>query len=235
MKLRSFFNILAVSVLVLLLIGGSGFYWLMAQNPLNLLRGGWEGRPAAAMFVPKQAIAMVSLLVKPDRLESLQQVTAQPRDRRVARAELEQFQQSLLANTDLDYAQDIRPWLGEELTFAVTSWDIDRDDLNGQQPGYLWVAKTQDAARSRVFLQVFWQYRAIAGVELKFEQYKGVRLIYGGGASVATLASAAVGDRFVLFANHPKVIRDALNNVQAVELGLEASPAYQQALDSLAP
>jgi len=33
--------------------------------------------------------------------------------------------------------------------------------------------------------------------------------------SEETLSGAVVGDRFVLFANDPKVLRDAINNVQA--------------------
>jgi len=33
--------------------------------------------------------------------------------------------------------------------------------------------------------------------------------------SEETLSGAVVGDRFVLFANYPKVLRDAINNVQA--------------------
>jgi len=40
-----------------------------------------------------------------------------------------------------------------------------------------------------------------------------------------------VGDRFVLFA-YPKVLRDAINNVQAPELNLTSS-SHQQALTRL--
>jgi hypothetical protein len=42
-----------------------------------------------------------------------------------------------------------------------------------------------------------------------------------------------VGDRFVLFANHPKVLRDAITNVQAPGLNLDSSDAYQDALRRL--
>jgi hypothetical protein len=259
MKLRSFFSILATSVLVLLLVGASGFYWLTARSPLALLRGGPTEGPAAAMFIPKQAPAVVSLLVNPERLEAFRQVVAAPGARRQSKAEIEQLKQSLLANTGLDYKQDVEPWLGDEVTFALTSLDIDRDAKTGQQPGYLLAIATQNPERSREFLQLFWQKRAAAGTELVFEQYKGVKLIYGQpepevqaqkpaqrgkknkrqkpDASIPaqptiTLATAVVGDRFVLFANQPKVLRDAINNVQAAELGLGSAREYQQALQS---
>jgi hypothetical protein len=124
------------------------------------------------------------------------------------------------------------------VTLAVTSLDLDRDAANGQQPGYLMALVTQDAARSREFLQLFWQKRSI-GQDLAFEQYQGSQIIYGQAsnpnpdAPPIALASAVVGNRFVLFANSPKVLRDAINNVQAVELNLGNDPDYQRAIAAL--
>lgn len=249
MKLRSFFYGLIAVVAVLLLIGGGGVYWILAQSPLNLLKGGQDRTPSAAIFVPKQAPAMISLLVNPDRLEAFRQVATRPGERRRARAELARVKQSLLANTGLEYERDVQPWLGDELTLAITSLDIDRDRANGNQPGYLLAIATQDPERSREFLQVFWQKQAIAGADLVFEQYQGVKLIYSedkvrGAESgersqkkpsspTSSLASAVVGDQFVLFANHPKVLRDAITNVQAAELNLSTASFYQQALETL--
>jgi hypothetical protein len=260
MKLRSFFSVLTGVVVVLLLLGAGGCYWLVAQSPLALLKGGAAASPSAAMFVPKQAPAMVSLLVRPDRLDAFRYMVAQPQDRRRARAELAQLKQSFLANTGLDYAQDVQPWLGDELTLAVTTGDIDRDASNGRQPGYLLAIATQNPQRSREFLQLFWQKRAIAGTDLIFEQYKGVKLIYSGEAEkkvdiqrqtvksapantpvgladfslgIPTLASAVVGDRFVLFANSPRVLRDAITNVQAPDLSLGNARFYQDSIATL--
>lgn len=256
MKLRSFFSVLIAVVVVLLSIGAGGLVWLTAQSPLGLLKGGATIQPAAAMFVPRQAPLMVSLLVNPDRLDALRQVVARPAERRRARVELAQFKQSLLANTDLSYERDVQPWLGDEVTWAVTSTDFDRDAANGQQPGYLLAIATQDPERSREFLQLLWQKRAITGVDLVFEQYKGVKLIYGSNATdpqplenpktsksvrkaaplkpqSTSLASAVVGDRFVLFANDPKVLRDAITNVQAPDLSLGSASFYTRSLDSL--
>lgn len=257
MKLRSFFSTLATIVLVLLLAGAGGAFWLVSQNPLSLLGGKGNTSPEAAIFVPKQAPMMASLLVNPDRLESFRQVLARPEERRRTRAELAQFKQGLLATTGLSYQQDVKPWLGQEVTWAVTTLDIDRDTSNGKQPGYLLAIATQDPQRSREFLQLFWQKRAIAGTDLVFEQYKGVKLIYGDTSVVAakaqespgqgkkgkeqqpisapipSLASAVVGDRFVLFANHPKVLRDAITNVQAPDLNLSSASFYEQALQTL--
>jgi hypothetical protein len=247
LSLRTFFYGLAASVTLLLLTGLAGWFWLTAHNPLTLLPT-HTANPEAVMFVPKQAPAVVSLLVKPDRLESFGLAIVPPSDRRRTRAELNRIRQGLLSKTGLNYEQDIQPWLGSEITFAVTTADFDRDRQNGQQPGYLLALASQDSERAREFLQLFWQKQAAAGIDLVFEQYAGVKIIHANEESAvereaidqsdlsttSTLkASAMVGDRFVLFANHPKVLRDAINNVQAPELSLNQTAAYQRAIRDL--
>ncbi|WP_017721213.1 DUF3352 domain-containing protein [Kamptonema formosum] len=246
MKPRSFFSIVAAGVLVLLLIGAGGFYWLTANSPLALLGGGVSASPAAAMFVPSGAPAMVSLLVNPDRLKALTELLASPSQRRLTGAELDEFKQNLLGLAGLDYNKDVQPWLGEEITAACTSADIDRNSENGMQPGYLLALSTRDGSRSREFLQLFWGNKASAGKDLVFEPYRGVTLIYSSAGTTAapetgvppvepahSLATAVVADQFVLFANHPKVLRDAINNVAAPNLNLSSSSSYQLALNRL--
>ncbi|NER26571.1 MAG: DUF3352 domain-containing protein [Symploca sp. SIO1C4] len=250
MKLRSFFSVLAVAAIGLLLTAVGGFFWLTSQSPLNLLHGGVNTNPTAAMFVPKQAPIMFSMQVNPERLEAFRQLAAPPVYRRQARAELQQFEQSLLAiiDTDLDYRRDIQPWLGDEITLAVTSLDFDRNRENKAQPGYLLALTAKDPKRAREFLQLFYSKQALSETsDLVLEKYKGVNLLYqrplaqiavsGGDVNQSqistTLTSAIVGDRFVLFANHPKVLRSAINTVQAANLSLENDPVYQQTLQSL--
>jgi len=249
MKLRSFFYVLAAGAVVLLSIAVAGFFWLTSQSPLNLLKGGAVANPSTAIFVPKQAPVMVSLLVNPDRLEAFRQLVARPINRRQSRAELNKLEESLLTNTGLNYQRDVQPWLGDEITLAVTSLDFDRNQANAAQPGYLLAVTTKDAQRARDFLQLFYSKQAATGTqELVFEKYKGVNLIYKRPPSglkallgstrqnqnYETWTSAVVGDRFVLFANHPKVLRDAINNVQVESLNLASDREYQQMLDSLA-
>lgn len=222
MKRHSFYFV-AVSVVILLLTGISGCQW--RQNPLAQIGG--NQTPAAVMFLSKQTPAISSLLVNPDRLGK--------QDRAI-----DQLKTSLLANTGLDYQQDIQPWLGNEITLALTNIDIDRNATNGRQPGYLMALATVDSNKSREFLQTLFSQRAIAGTQLKSEQYEGVKLIYeyftpADEQNGKGLAGAVVGDRFVLFANNPKVLREAINNVQVTDLSLSNSRQYQQALTLLPP
>lgn len=234
MKLRSFFLVLASLVLITLLIAGGGFYWILAQSPVKSLSLGRVANPTAALFIPRQSPVVLSLLANPDRIEAFSEVAVPLRQRGRDRRRFDRLKDSLLANTNINYEQDIQPWLGEEVTFALTSSDYDRNPENGAQLGYIVVASSRDQVAAREFLQRLYSRDAIASEsELVFETYKGVKLIYRRNTAENryTSASAVIGDRFVMFANHPKVLRSALNNVQAANLNLENAPGYQKALN----
>ncbi len=255
---RSCLSFLAASVVVLLLISITGCNSLFTHSPSLFSGDGTTREPSAAMFVSKQAPVMVSMLVNPDRLSVLQR-----------HRDLSKIKTSLLANTDIDYQKDIQPWLGNEITLAVTTLDIDRDRENGQEPGYLMALTTNEPEKSRKFVDLLFSQRANSGVNLAVEQYKGVKLISENQPEIPigvetryipsfqsdtrgyytrkerknrglrksavqnSLAGAVVGDRFVLFANDLKVLREAINNVQASDLNLTSSSQYQQATKQL--
>ncbi|YAI82054.1 MAG: DUF3352 domain-containing protein [cyanobacterium endosymbiont of Rhopalodia sterrenbergii] len=237
MKLRSFFIILAISVFILLSGASISLYWILGQSPLKLLSGGVLREPMTAVFIPKQAPVMVSLLVNPDRLESLAQYIAFPQNRRRSHREFLSLEKQLLSKTGLDYQTQIRPWLGEEITLAVTSLDFDRNPDNGVQPGYLLAVTTKDRELAKVFLQSSYSKDAISGSsDLIFESYKGVNLIYQHHRDNPVnirLSATAILDNLVLFANDPKVLRDAINNVQVRTLNLKNSPNYREALKTI--
>ncbi len=222
MKSRSFF--LSLTIILLLIVGS--FFWI--YKPLSSIKEGVRTNPQATIFVSKQAPVMLSLLVNPERLRAFGQ----------SQREIEQVRDNLLAKAKLDYQKDLRSWLGDEITFAVTSLDFDRDFSSGVQPGYLLVLKTKDTQLAKEFLQIYYSQQALADTaELIFEQYKGVNLIYQNPLSsteeVSRVASAVVGD-FVLFANNLKVLKQAINNAQVVNLNLAHYPAYQDAIETIA-
>ncbi|MEG4423097.1 DUF3352 domain-containing protein [Microcoleus sp. D3_18_C1] len=262
MKLRSFFSFLIAGVLALLGLSAGGFYWLTTHTPLNLLAGGPTTTPAAAVFVSKQAPLLASMLVNPDRLEALRQVFATPEERSRSHAEFEQIKKSFLGNTGLDYSRDIQPWIGDEITLAVTTPDFDGDSSNGQQAGFLLAVSSQKVDRSQKFLDSYWRQQSRGDKTVQSEIYKGVRINYKQApksqkksASLSpfnpfslptsklpsSFATAAIGGNFnsgnnqsfVLFSNSPIVIRDAINNLETANLNLNNTPEYQKALQQL--
>lgn len=236
-KPRSFFLTLAVLAVVLFSLAGGGLYWILTTSPLVLLQGGVNQTPAAAAFIPQGSPAMVSLLVNPNRLEAFSQLIAAPDKRRRAHQEIADLEQSLLAKTGLNYQKEVKPWLGEEITLAVTSLDYDRNPDNGVQPGYLLVVQTKDPELSKEFLQISYSEAAIAGdYDLAFDTYQGANITYKQALrpnlNSNLVASTVVGD-YVLFANHPKVLREALSSVQAPDLNLNQAIAYQDSLKTI--
>ncbi|MBN4002487.1 DUF3352 domain-containing protein [Nostoc sp. LPT] len=214
---RSFIGFFVAGAIALLVIAIAGFYWFFAKSPANLIAS--SSGPGAAIFVSKLSPAMVSLLTNPERLQALER-----------EEELSKLKTSLFAKSGIDYKQDIQPWLGDEITLAIATLDIDRDPENGQQPGYLLALATKQPQKSREFVELLFSKRALAGANLAVEQYKGVKLISDNSQPEQDLlAGAVVGESFVLFANDPKVLRDAINNVQAPDLNLSSSPEYQKA------
>jgi hypothetical protein len=262
MKLRSFFSFLIAGVLALLGLSAGGFYWLTTHTPLNLLAGGPTTTPAAAVFVSKQTPLLASMLVNPDRLEALRQVFATPEQRSRSHAEFEQIKKSLLTNTGLDYSRDIQPWIGDEITFALIDRDPEGDSNNGKQSGFLLAVSSKNVDRSQHFLDSYWRKQSRGDKRVQSEIYKGVQIHYKK-VPIAnkktsplspfnplslpkttlppSFATAAIGGSsdsgnklsFVLFANSPNVIRDAINNVEAANLNLNNSPNYQKAFQQL--
>ncbi|MHC5674245.1 DUF3352 domain-containing protein [Nostoc sp.] len=268
-KQRSFIGFIVAGAIALLVIAIASFYWFFGKSPAKLIAS--TSGAGSAIFVSKLSPVMVSFLANPDRLQALER-----------EEELSKLKTSLFAKSGIDYKQDIQPWLGDEITLAITTLDIDRDGENGQQLGYLLALATKQPQKSREFVELLFSKRALGGANLAVEQYKGVKLIYdnqeviteekiqnrstersrsvmqespksvlessdtyGGlrqrrkptlrlsAKSQNYLAGAVVGEGFVLFANDPKVLRDAINNVQAPDLNLTSSPEYQKATKEL--
>ncbi len=261
-----------VALVVTLVASGIGGFWsLSSSGPLTLIQGAERPIAAATAFVPAKSPFTLSLLTRPDNLVALQQAIAatasssahptsssrtspsrtspsrpnppldpQQRNRR----EIAQLKQSLLENTGLDYDRDLQPWLGEEVTFAFTSQDLDQEAANGQQSGYLLALEIDPAhqPQAREFLQLFWQRQSLAGNSPTSEQISGVRVLYSAqkGAqnslqkrpSALTSASALVGDRFVMFANDVRVLRQSILAAQS-GMNLAQNRAYRQTVAQL--
>lgn len=205
----------------------AGFYWFFPKNPASLIAP--TSQPGATIFVSKLSPVIVSLLTNPDSLQAFE-----------PEGELSKLKNSFLAKSNIDYQQDIKPWLGNEITLAIATLDIDRDPENGQQPGYLLALATKQPEKAREFVELLFSKRALAGANLNVEEYKGIKLISDTQQAIAenkiqnNLAGAVVGQGFVLFANDPKVLREAINNVQAPDLNLTNSSEYQKATKELA-
>lgn len=227
MKFRSFFWTVIVGAIATFVFSLAGLTWLVSQSSVNLLWGGVNRFPTGTVFIAKQAPAVVSLLVNPEKLYGLRQVSLQLSDRNRERLEWQQWEDYLTAKIGFNYQKDFKPWLGEEITLAVASLDSDRNPENGAQPGYVLVAQAQNQNLAQESLRSF--YSQQSGVTI--DRYKGADIIVSP-ASSSVWSSVFLGD-FVLFANQPQILKEAINQAQAIELNINQSEYYRTALGNI--
>lgn len=127
----------------------------------------------------------------------------------------------VFSSLSVDLNEDIRPWLGDEIAFAITDKDLDRDRSNGRQAGYLLVADTADGNGLREFLELFWQQQSVSGTQPVLTKISGVPIISGWvGEGSRQLATAVVDDSALLVANDLTVLRQSLRVAQVPDLQL---------------
>ncbi|MEY2977639.1 MAG: hypothetical protein RLZZ435_1778 [Cyanobacteriota bacterium] len=218
-----------------IVLGLSGC-WLIPERALKaVFQITTDQHPNSALFISDQAPAVLTLQVNPDRLDPPALLSGLASKVPLSQG-LADLKNGLVENLGLKYDLDIQPWLGSELSLALTDCDLDRNPENGLQPGYLLSLAVQDGTAARQFLQRFWQTRAVSGQPIAQETFKGATLIYdrlSDSPQPTPVASALVGDYFLLFANDPQVLRSALTTAQVPELSLAFNPAYQRALNDL--
>ena len=224
MKFPFFFRTLVAGAIAIFLVSLLGLGWVATHSSINLLTGGVNYFPQATVFLPKQTPAMVSLLTNPEKLYGLRQVTLPLKARRRDRQEWQQWSEDLFAKIGFNYRQDIKPWLGDEVTFAIASLDRDRNFGNGVQPGYILATANTSSNLAQKCLRDFYSDRENSSLE----QYKGANIISPDRQS-SLWSTVVVGD-FVLFANHPQILKEAINQAQAVSLNLQQSTDYQTAI-----
>jgi hypothetical protein len=226
MKLGSRVIAIIVAVLVLLIAGTNAYGWVAEHRSLLLLTRQVNKPAATAIFVPRQAPAVLSLLTNLEDLERLNRLVTPPKQHKSAHQTLRKWVQRMFDRLHLDYQREIAPWLGAEMTMAVTSLDWDRNPKNGAEPGYLLVLSSRDPQVSHSKIQAWWD-KQLAADKLELTAYQGVKLAYN---AKEKLASAIVANQYVLFANHPKILREGINNLQASNLSILDCPDYQKVL-----
>ncbi len=259
MKFQAFLRVLTVGALSLLLLSLGGAAWLRAQvaaalpgDSSGLTSSPWprsatgtafdaagESRPArdqpkTMAFIPGRTLALGSLLVDATDWEAAQIAAVPFTQQRSLRRRLGGLKRQL-RRFGIRYNQDIRPWIGSEVTAALVSLDEDRNAENGSQPGYLVAIATDDPQSSREFLQRLWRGRTA-----QTTRQAGIEITYAGTAekadpAPAALATAHIGRQLVLIASHLSVLQDAISSAQSPSLRVQSRQRYSAAIAQLPP
>ncbi|MBF2058539.1 MAG: DUF3352 domain-containing protein [Cyanobacterium sp. T60_A2020_053] len=200
-----------------------------------LASGGVKKNPDSTIFISRQSPFMVSLLVNPEKINLLPNFLPTKSDQKKVLQAVEQIRTKLLNKVKIDDPEALKDWLGDEITLAVTSLDLDHNRDNGVQTGYLLVVKNNNPSLAREFLRDYYAKQAVSTeAKLIFDTYQGVNLIYQKPktADIPQVAAAVIAN-YTLFANDLLVLKDAINNAQAINLNLSHYQPYGRALETI--
>ena len=231
MKARPFLAAVLAAALLLLGLGIGGWWLLLERSPLALQQHRLS-LPLAARFVPRSVPLSLHWLVSADEPAAYLRAVARPAERRRAAAAAERLRDGVFATAGLDYASELAPWLGDEISLALLT-----PPSQGQPPGWVLALRSRDPEGARRFLQRFWQTRSLAGTDLQISSYRGMGLISGRGALLGQqpqpIATALINDDLVLIASGRGALEQALDVSQIEELNQAGSPQLQQAVQRL--
>ncbi len=106
------FAIIAASAFAALAAGGIAAYWLLNRSP------GGGALPVGVRAVPQDALMTLSLTTDEAQWSQLQQLGTDESQAQL-NAALNAWSDRLLTANGLTYADDIQPWIGDEITIAI--------------------------------------------------------------------------------------------------------------------
>ena len=231
MKARPFLAAVLAAAVLLFGLGIGGWWLLLQRSPLALQQHPLS-LPLAARFVPRSVPLSLHWLVSADEPAAYLRAVARPGERRRAAAAAERLRDGVFATAGLDYASELAPWLGEEISLALLT-----PPAPDQPPGWVLALRSRNPEGARRFLQRFWQTRSLAGTDLQITSYRGMGLISGRGALVGQqaqpIATALINDDLVLIASGRGALEQALDVSQIDDLNQAGSPQLQQAVRRL--
>jgi hypothetical protein len=192
-------------------------------------------QPETSIFLPANTPLLATLLTTPEDLGKLGKETISPQWSK----DFAKLPQNWFEQLDINYQRQIQPWLGTEISFAITTPDLDRDPRNGQQLGWLLALTINNSEASSDFVSKFWQERANQNIPINYQAYRGVQIISQNQVNniknksqskYPQLSMALVGEKFLLIANQPAVLKSAIAQVESPTGNLPKTANFQRAI-----
>ncbi|MEL6384204.1 MAG: DUF3352 domain-containing protein [Cyanobacteria bacterium J06626_18] len=117
--------IVTIGTALLLISGGAMVYWAIQWRSANV-----QGLPAGVKAVPEAAVAAVSLSTDTEQWQRLRQFGT-PETQAALDQQLANWRDRWLATYDISFSQDIKPWVGSEITLA---WLPDTEADPAEEP-----------------------------------------------------------------------------------------------------
>lgn len=196
----------------LLIGGGIAAYWVLSQY------NGSSELPVGANVVPQDALLTVSLSTDAAQWQQLRQFgTAQ------TQAELEknltQLRDRFLTNNGYNYAQDVQPWVGKEVTIAFLP---PATATSNSQQSMLIVLPIANQAAAQQTLAASPQSKWVT------RNYKGIQIQETQGSAAGNY-SFTVLDQLVAISDDPRATESAIDTYQS-GASIAKIPGYTNAI-----
>ncbi|QKD83055.1 DUF3352 domain-containing protein [Thermoleptolyngbya sichuanensis A183] len=205
---------LVAGAAIALIAGGGLGYWLSRQPK----PGAVSDVPAGLEAAPRDALLALSISTRPAQWRQLREFGTPQTRARLDQA-LVNWRDRLLTSKGYRYAQDIQPWVGDEVTLVLLA-----PAAETEKPPALWILPIEDVEKAQQSLS-----RLGAGASAPARSHKGIALRTLAGTEGQTLSAAVLEDRLVLLSDTASAIERAIDTYQGGE-ALTQLPNYSLAL-----
>ncbi len=225
----------------LLIGGGAAAYWFL----LHRNGGGSEDLPVGANIIPQDALIALSVSTDDRQWQQLRQYGTQQ-----TQAELEknlaQLRDRFLSANGYNYQQDIKPWVGKEVTIALLPPTTVPQNGTPQPPAspqpnppanaadkqsIVMVLPIENPASAKQLLE---QPKPLKQGKWNERNYKGLEIREIQGSPTQNYSAALVDQRFLVVTDNPRATEKAIDTYQGGVASLAQTVGYTKALSQIA-
>ncbi len=221
--------LLTLGAAVLLIGGGGAAYWILTQ------RGVVPGElPVGAEVVPQDALMAISVSTDPGQWEHLREFGT-PQSQAAFDKNLAQLRDRLLTANGYDYAKDVQPWIGKEVTVAFlppspASTPTAPNAPTAQQQATVMVLPIQNQLQAKQLLE---KPKQPTTGKLVDRTYKGFQIRESQGAATQNYSATVLDGKFLVVTTDPKATDRAIDTYKKEGAALSATPGYSQAIGKI--
>lgn len=212
-----------------LVVGGGAAYWVLTQP------GRVGTLPTGAAVIPQDALMVISISTDAAKWQQLREFGT-PRSQAALDQNLAQMRDRFLTAQGFDYARDIQPWVGQEVTLAFLTPKVNPVPADPNQPPIappaqptVLVLPIADPLKAKAILD---QPRPGPGGKLSDRTYKDIQIKETQGAPNQSYAVAALDGKLLVITNEAAAMNRAID-VYKGGAALATTPGYANALGQI--
>lgn len=221
-KKKKSFLLLIFAAAVLVVGGGVTAYWLLVRR--QILQPDIQ---VSTQLVPQNAFFTASISTDSKQWQQLLKYGT-TESRQILEKQLAQLQENLLTANGYNYQQDIKPWLGQDVTLAYFSpRDLSPAVLSNDQSVFpsLIVLPIDKLTQA---MELFKKAKSQSGKQWVERTYRGIQ-VYETNKSNSQKYSVAVLGRFLVVSENPKIIDQVIDTYKGA-ISLASKSGYQDAI-----